>query len=268
MKTISISQWVAAVAMLLISSRTTFAQVNLPIGNLLPGEKVTITFDVTLTNPFPAGVVSVINQGTITGGNFSPVNSDDPQTTLLGDATITTVDVPPLVITLAATGITPTSATLNSSINPNGLTTGTYFQFGLTTSYGGRTTTNSVGAGSLAVLTSTVLNNLSPGTLYHFTAVATNNAGTTNGSDLTFTTVAIPPSLLRNVTRLGNGSLQFTFTNAPGQSFTVLASTNLSVPTTNWTVLGPAIEGPAGAFQFNDPQATNNARRFYRVRWP
>ena len=57
----------AAVATLFISSLASFAQVNLPIGTLLPGEKVTLTFDVTITNPFPASATSVTNQGTVSG---------------------------------------------------------------------------------------------------------------------------------------------------------------------------------------------------------
>jgi hypothetical protein len=47
----------------------------------------------------------------------------------------------------------------------------------------------------------------------------------------------------------------------------VLASTNISLPTTDWTVIGPATEGTARTFQFTDPQATNNVHRFYQVRW-
>lgn len=256
------------VGLAFISSLTTFAQVNVPIGNLLPGEKITITFDVALTNPFPAGVLSVTNQGTLSGSNFSTVNSDDPQTAPVGDATITAVEVPPVVVTLPATGIGPTSATLNGSVNPNGLATKFWLQFGLTTNYNNTTAPNIVGSGIGPVPVSSFIPGLNPATTYHFHFVATNSAGTNFGGDLFFTTTAIPPSLLTNVTVLGNGTFQFSFTNAPGQSFTVLGSTNLSLPMSSWTVLGTATEGPAGTFQFSDPQATNGGRRFYRVRWP
>jgi hypothetical protein len=40
------------------------------------------------------------------------------------------------------------------------------------------------------------------------------------------------------------------------------------LPASNWTVLGPATENPAGHYQFTDPGATNSAQRFYRVRTP
>jgi hypothetical protein len=46
--------------------------------------------------------------------------------------------------------------------------------------------------------------------------------------------------------------------------FGVLATTNLSLPLTNWTALGGAVEIAPGQFQFTDPQATNGGR-FYRA---
>jgi hypothetical protein len=67
---------------------------------------------------------------------------------------------------------------------------------------------------------------------------------------------------------LPNGAFQFSFTNLPGLSFTVLGTTNLTLPLSNWTVLGAPVEGPAGQYQFTDTQATNSASQFYRVRSP
>jgi hypothetical protein len=65
---------------------------------------------------------------------------------------------------------------------------------------------------------------------------------------------------------MGMGTFQLNFTNTPGTAYTVLASTNLSLSVSNWTVLGTTTEGAAGQFQFTDPQATTNKLRFYRVR--
>ncbi|HEX3890181.1 MAG TPA: NF038122 family metalloprotease [Verrucomicrobiae bacterium] len=67
-------------------------------------------------------------------------------------------------------------------------------------------------------------------------------------------------------TNLVNGNFQLNFTNTPGTSYTVLASTNISLSITNWTNLGTTTEGSAGQFQFTDSQAANNQLRFYRVR--
>ncbi len=51
---------------------------------------------------------------------------------------------------------------------------------------------------------------------------------------------------------------------------TVFASTNVAAPFNTWSNLGPAVESPAssGQYQFTDPQATNKAAKFYRVRSP
>jgi N-acetylneuraminic acid mutarotase len=67
---------------------------------------------------------------------------------------------------------------------------------------------------------------------------------------------------------LANGAVQFGFTNTPNSTFTVLASVNVSLPVTNWTVLGVVTETSPGQFQFTDLPATNQPQRYYRVRWP
>ena len=88
------------------------------------------------------------------------------------------------------------------------------------------------------------------------------------GSYWELVSIASAPSALENPTRLSNGAFQFSFTNQPGASFTVLTSTNLALPLSNWTSLGAPIESPAGQYQYTDPAATNNGQRFYRVKSP
>lgn len=65
---------------------------------------------------------------------------------------------------------------------------------------------------------------------------------------------------------LGNGNFQLSFTNTPGTTYTILASTTLSLSISNWTVLDNATETAAGQFQFTDTQAAGKPLRFYRVR--
>jgi len=80
--------------------------------------------------------------------------------------------------------------------------------------------------------------------------------------------ISIPvptPTTVTNAQMLPNGSFQFALTNTPGALFGVLATTDLSLPLTNWTALGGVTEIAAGRFQFTDPQATNYPQRFYRV---
>jgi hypothetical protein len=75
------------------------------------------------------------------------------------------------------------------------------------------------------------------------------------------------PPLQVKGTNLANGTFQITFTNAPGLGFVVLASTNIALPVTNWTVLGTPTESPAGQYRFTDSVA-GNQKRFYRVKLP
>jgi hypothetical protein len=80
----------------------------------------------------------------------------------------------------------------------------------------------------------------------------------------------VAPPQLASASVLANGSFTLAFTNYTGLNFTVLGSTNLSLPENSWSNLGPAVESPAGSgqFQFTDPQAVNNVQRYYRVRTP
>jgi N-acetylneuraminic acid mutarotase len=76
------------------------------------------------------------------------------------------------------------------------------------------------------------------------------------------------PSQLKGWFMRTNGTFELTFTNIHGASFTVLTSTNLSLPMSNWTELGSVPEISPGQYQFAEPQATNAPRRFYRIRSP
>ena len=96
--------------------------------------------------------------------------------------------------------------------------------------------------------------------------IPANNDLSTGTAELYTTTV--PTIRILNPTRLAGGVFQFSFTNTPGAGSTVVSTTNLGLSLPNWTTLGGATEVSPGQFQFTDPQATNNAKRFYRVRSP
>jgi sugar lactone lactonase YvrE len=76
------------------------------------------------------------------------------------------------------------------------------------------------------------------------------------------------PPILIGAQMLGNGVLQFAFTNNPSGAFTVLSTTNLSLPLSNWTVVGTATNFASGQFQFTSAPTTNDAQCFYTVRSP
>ena len=87
-------------------------------------------------------------------------------------------------------------------------------------------------------------------------------------ADNMMVTPAPPPIVLANAVRQANGAFQFNFTNTPGLTCTVLASTNPASPVANWSVLGAATEISPGQYQFTDLKAPNNPQCFYRVRSP
>ena len=93
--------------------------------------------------------------------------------------------------------------------------------------------------------------------------------GIQSTSSIVNISVPIPlPTTLTSANKSTNGSFQFSFTNSVGALFGVLATTNLSLPQTNWTPLGGVAENSPGQFQFTDPEATNTPQRFYRFRSP
>jgi hypothetical protein len=92
--------------------------------------------------------------------------------------------------TESATGITTNSATLNASVNTDGLTTGFYFEYGVTTNFGSHTSTSISSLG--LVQPSVLMTNLAPETTYYFAIVATNSLATNVGQTLSFTTLPLP----------------------------------------------------------------------------
>ncbi|NCA78014.1 MAG: hypothetical protein EOM90_16935, partial [Alphaproteobacteria bacterium] len=94
---------------------------------------------------------------------------------------------PPVTVTSAATAVTPTSATLNGTVNPNGLATTWYFEWGTTTAYGNTTAVTSAGTGTTTVSVNAGITGLTGGVTYHYRLAATNTDGTSYGADMTFT---------------------------------------------------------------------------------
>ena len=105
----------------------------------------------------------------------------------------------PVVTTNPATYVASFSTTLNGSVDPQGLTTTVYFQYGTTTSYG-HTTAMQTQTGNTFRNIAANISGLTANTIYHFRIVATNSAGTRYGSDKTLTTLSAtgPPVVTSN----------------------------------------------------------------------
>jgi hypothetical protein len=99
----------------------------------------------------------------------------------------------PTVDATSASGVTPSSATLNAQINPGFGPTIVRFQYGTTTSYGTQTfPSDSIGSDGVDHPASVDISDLTPGTTYHFRAVATNIGGVVQGPDQTLNTPDLP----------------------------------------------------------------------------
>ncbi len=101
----------------------------------------------------------------------------------------------PDVTTEPASGVQPTGATLNGTVNPNGVQVTTCrFEYGAATTYGqSAPCTPEPGSGTAAVAVNATLSGLPADSTYHFRVVAANGDGILQyGQDETFTTTGSP----------------------------------------------------------------------------
>ena len=122
--------------------------------------------------------------------HFRIVATNSAGTRYGSDRIFTTLSAtgPPVVITNPATLIASFSARINGTVDPHGLATTVYFQYGTTTGYGLTTAIQSK-TGHTYQNVAAHISGLTANTTYHFRIVATNSAGTRYGSDRTFTTL-------------------------------------------------------------------------------
>ncbi len=182
--------------------------------------------------------------------------------------TIGTVGTAPTATTNAATGVGSSTATLNGTVNGNGASSVVTFEYGLNTGYGTTLPGNpNPVSGSTATSVSATFASFLPNTTYHFRVKATSLNGTTNGADMTFTTLPLPPTATTTVatsvtntgatlngTVNGNGTsttVTFQYGLDTGYGTTVTATQS---PVTGSTAVSKAITG-----------LTNGVTYHYRV---
>ena len=104
----------------------------------------------------------------------------------------TAVAAAPAVTTNAATSVTSAGATLNGGVNPNGVATTAWFEWGTspTLTTFSSTASQSLGSGTTSQAVTAALSGLSSGTTYYFRVAASSTAGTSKGSIASFSTTA------------------------------------------------------------------------------
>jgi hypothetical protein len=115
------------------------------------------------------------------------------------DETLETLSNAPTVKTEPASAVTQTSATLNATVNPNGVeVTECKFEYGTTTAYGSSASCSPApGSGTSSVPVSAAIGSLTANTTYHFRILATNAGGTSTGLDQTLNTLTTAPEFGR-----------------------------------------------------------------------
>jgi phosphodiesterase/alkaline phosphatase D-like protein len=129
------------------------------------------------------------------------INGDTKTFTTTGDA-VTTSSV--TAVTLDATSVTSSGATLNGSLNPGGNAVTTWFDWGTSSSFGNRTDVQTIPSGTTTIPTSFSLSKLQPHTVYYFRLdVYAGSSGAYAVGDIkTFTTSDAPAAAPLTVTTL------------------------------------------------------------------
>jgi len=185
----------------------------------------------------------------VDGTEFIAISDDYTFTTLYKPSG------PPSVVTVAAWPLGPRTALLWGRLTDMGTASSVevYFEWGKTTGYGFETRHQTVKHPRIFVA---ILTNLTPGTRYHFRAVAVGN-GTSYGDDKSFTTAPGPTIM---VTFPNGGESWAAGTNQPitwtssgvtgpvrihlsrngGSTWTTIIATTSNAGSQAWSVTGPA----------------------------
>jgi hypothetical protein len=144
----------------------------------------------------PTSISSVITEFEgFTTYHYRVVASNTNGTTFGNDVTFETTETPlPGIEGTSVSSITSNGAMLSASVNPNHWPTVYLFEWGPSLNYGSSTLLENPigGLENESIPVQVGISGLTPGTLYHFRAVAVNFAGTTNGPDHTFVTPGPP----------------------------------------------------------------------------
>jgi alpha-tubulin suppressor-like RCC1 family protein len=149
--------------------------------------------------------------GGLIGGqvyHFRVVATNDVGAAYTADLTFTT-STEPEAVTLAASNVGPTSATLNASVRPNTLPTDVIFEHGVTTNLGSVTPATNLAGGTNMVTVAMPVSGLTRLTTYYFRVAASNATGMTRGAIRSFKTtndvIALPPANVTMTTATLNG---------------------------------------------------------------
>jgi hypothetical protein len=210
-----------------------------------------------------------------------------------GGGTVNGADKTFIALPVPTTSVSPqialaaSSAEATAAVNPNGVATTVYFQYGTTGSYGSTTAVQSLGAGKTAVNVFALFPNLQPNTLYYYRMVTVSAAGTFDGPRQSFTTLGFDVALVaeKGESATGTTSTFATLDNpainaSETVTFAATLTTGGSITSANdvgiWTVnssntqqliaqLGGAAPGTSGVFAtLGNPLINDNGAVAFR----
>ncbi len=156
---------------------------------LTAGGALALPFASVATTPAPATTSTGTTTTTTTPTTTTTTTTPKPALKPL----------PPIAYAGYIEKTTPSSAVLKARINPQGVATEYYFQYGPTTAYGFQTPPAAAGSATQESKFTQEVTGLQPYTTYHFRVLARSSAGTTASADATFTTKKVPLSLTVSV---------------------------------------------------------------------
>jgi hypothetical protein len=99
----------SAIVLVSFIAVSNLSAISSSIGTLPAGKSVSVIHSVTINASLPAGVSSITNQGTVSGGNFSSVLTDDPNVAGSANPTVTEVELPPVITDFSISGTEDTT---------------------------------------------------------------------------------------------------------------------------------------------------------------
>jgi hypothetical protein len=188
--------------------------------------------------------------------------------------------------TNVASGTILAQIPLSGGVNPGGLPTTAWYEYGLTAAYGSQTPQVVLPAGYAITNISLVATGLTAGLTYHYRIDSSNALGIVNGPDQTFVASGVAPGdldgdgivsqseldtvlsnywpnttvYLTNLVFNGAGRFSVQLPNPGAWAFTVQSTTDF-VTWSNTTTASPA-------YNFTDPGFAGQTGRTYRLQWP
>ena len=125
------------------------------------------------------------------------------------------------------------------------------------------------GTNILAAETNSVLclASVGPANVGNYQVVVTSGGVAMNSTPATLTVIYQTPNIVGGQMMLSSGGFQLTFSGPSGQTYQVLTSDDMTVPQSEWTVIGSGTFANTNVV-FTDPDATNHAHRFYIIKSP